>query len=203
MQAALATSPTAIAPIVRIHVKELRSMTTASTTQPATPTPTDPTPTYPTPTDPTSTDPAPAPRRYPEPRLEIRPADDPVLASLGHDPRSDYVETFWLPILGPSATLLVRRIALGLERCPDGFDIDTHHWAEELGLGSRGGKHSPLWRSIDRLCRFGLARRNGPRLVVHRQVPPLTLRQVERLPAHLRRRHDGRGSGSSPMPRAA
>lgn len=27
---------------------------------------------------------------------------DPVVEALGHDPRSLYVETFWLPVLGPT-----------------------------------------------------------------------------------------------------
>ena len=29
---------------------------------------------------------------------------DPVVERFGHAPRSVYVETYWLPILGPSAT---------------------------------------------------------------------------------------------------
>ena len=43
--------------------------------------------------------------------LPIVPWVDPVIDSLGFDPRSTYVETFWLGILGPSTTLLLRRIA--------------------------------------------------------------------------------------------
>ena len=52
---------------------------------------------------------------FPESRLEIRPWPDPVLDNLGHDARSPYVERYWLPILGPSATLLVRRLAAALD----------------------------------------------------------------------------------------
>lgn len=33
--------------------------------------------------------------------LAIRPWPDPVIDTLGHDPRSLYVERFWLPTLGP------------------------------------------------------------------------------------------------------
>ena len=36
--------------------------------------------------------------------LTIRPWPDPVIDSLGHDPRSHYVETYWLGILGPSTS---------------------------------------------------------------------------------------------------
>ncbi len=33
--------------------------------------------------------------------LHIRPWSDDVVDKLGFDPRSSYVEDFWLPILGP------------------------------------------------------------------------------------------------------
>jgi hypothetical protein len=35
-----------------------------------------------------------------QPRVEAWP--DPVIHGVGHDPRSAYVETFWLPVLGPA-----------------------------------------------------------------------------------------------------
>lgn len=35
--------------------------------------------------------------------LTIRPWPDEVIDALGHDPRSAYVERFWLGVLGPSA----------------------------------------------------------------------------------------------------
>jgi hypothetical protein len=38
--------------------------------------------------------------------LPVRPWPDPVIDALGHDPRSAYVERFWLGILGPSTTPL-------------------------------------------------------------------------------------------------
>jgi hypothetical protein len=33
--------------------------------------------------------------------LTIRPWPDALIDTLGYDPRSRYVETFWLPTLGP------------------------------------------------------------------------------------------------------
>ena len=38
------------------------------------------------------------------PCLGREPWLDPVIDELGHDPRSAYVETFWLPVLGPPTT---------------------------------------------------------------------------------------------------
>jgi len=40
--------------------------------------------------------------------LKIRPWWDPQLAVGGHPPRSLYFETYWLPVLGPAATLALR-----------------------------------------------------------------------------------------------
>ena len=41
--------------------------------------------------------------------LTIRPWPDDVIDSLGHDPRSHYVETYWLGILGPVTYLFLRK----------------------------------------------------------------------------------------------
>ncbi|MGF1598281.1 MAG: hypothetical protein ACFCVK_15330 [Acidimicrobiales bacterium] len=127
---------------------------------------------------------------FPESRLRITVWPDPVLDALGHDPRSSYVEQFWLSVLGPSAVLLLRRLAAALEVEPDGFDLDPLRWSQELGLGTKGGRHSPFWRTVDRSCRFGATHRNGEHLAVRRRLAPLSARQIERLPDHLRRAHD-------------
>ena len=49
----------------------------------------------------------------PRQTLTIRPWADPVIDRVGHDPRSSYVEQFWLAILGPSTTWLLRRRTSG------------------------------------------------------------------------------------------
>jgi hypothetical protein len=46
---------------------------------------------------------------------------DPVIDALGHDPRSWYVEQFWLSVLGPTSTWLMRRLAAGLDAAPGGL----------------------------------------------------------------------------------
>ncbi len=140
---------------------------------------------------------------FPEASLVVRPWHDPVLESAGHDPRSRYVEQYWVAILGPSATLLLRRFAAGLERYPDGFEVDPTAWALELGLGVRGGKNGPFWRSLDRACRFGAARRHGNVIAVRHKLAPLTARQIERLPPHLQRAHAAWVGASLPGSEAA
>ena len=55
--------------------------------------------------------------------LTIQPWPDPVIDTLGYDPRSRYVETFWLPTLGPTALLLLRHLADRFDRQPGGIEL--------------------------------------------------------------------------------
>jgi hypothetical protein len=114
--------------------------------------------------------------------LPVRPWPDGVIDALGHDPRSAYVERFWLGILGPSTTWLVRFLANRLDAEPEGFDLDLAATAQALGLGSKGGRHSPFMRALSRCCQFDVAEaRPDGTLAVRRKLPPLTRRQVLRL----------------------
>ena len=101
-----------------------------------------------------------------------------------------YVEQYWLGILGPSTTWLLRRLAAGLEANPEGFDLPLAATAQALGLGGRGGRHSPFMRAFTRCCQFDLAEaRSAGAIAVRRKLPPLNRRQVQRLPAHLQESH--------------
>ena len=51
----------------------------------------------------------------------IRPWIDPVVDEHGHDPRSTYVEQFWLGVIGPTATWIMRRLAAGFDTEPSGL----------------------------------------------------------------------------------
>jgi hypothetical protein len=122
--------------------------------------------------------------------LSVVPWTDPVIDALGHDPRSPYVETYWLAVLGPSTTWLLRRLAFRLEAEPDGFSLDLAETARSLGLGAKGGRHSPFVRAISRCVDFGLARAASyESLAVRRLLPPLSRRQVLHLPESLQRSH--------------
>ncbi len=124
------------------------------------------------------------------PTLGITAWEDSVIDALGHDPRSTYVETFWLGILGPSTTWLLRRLVAGLDRQPEGYDLDLADTARAIGLGSRGGRNSPFARSLSRCCQFGVAQfRGSDSLAVRRKVPPLARHQVERLTPELQTAH--------------
>lgn len=122
--------------------------------------------------------------------IRITPWSDPVLDQLGHDARSTYVERFWLPILGPTTTLFLRRVAHELDRHPDGFDLPVVDTASAMGLGVSGGRNAPFLRGMARAAKFKLARPMGhDTLAVQAKLPPLTRVQIERLPAHVRDEH--------------
>jgi len=116
---------------------------------------------------------------------------DPLVDAMGFDARSDYVERFWLPVLGPCTTLLLRRLADALEDGPRPLALEADELARSLGVGIRSGPTSPLHRSLARLERFGLARRRADQVLeVRRALPPLARAQVSRLPEALQRAHE-------------
>jgi hypothetical protein len=122
--------------------------------------------------------------------LSITPWADPIIDTLGHDPRSEYVERFWLPTLGPTSLLLIRRLAGFFDREPDGLTMDVVEFSQSLGLGAREGASSPLFRSLDRLVQFDLACMTEPgAFAVRRTVPPINRRHVHRLPPSLQHEH--------------
>lgn len=141
----------------------------------------------------------PAPVLVPLDTLTVNPWPDPVIDSVGQHPCSPYVEQFWLGVLGPSTTFLLRHLVTGLDAAPDGYELPMAITARRLGLGDKGGKHSPFMRSIGRLVQFELADLDdadadgldpgGSELRVRRRVPPLNRRQVARLPESLQDAH--------------
>ena len=131
-----------------------------------------------------------APPRASDPTLHIVRWLDPIADPHGVDPCSRYVELYWLGIIGPSATWLLRRLSYGLEVHRDGFELHLADTARSLGLGERMGKNSPFRRAFQRLCTFELARPYGPSgLAVRVHIPPLPLRHVSRLPESLQQSH--------------
>lgn len=127
---------------------------------------------------------------FPVHSLRVRPWADPVVEAVGHDAGGKYVERFWLGVLGPSSTWLLRLLADGLNGQPEGFEIEMQTAARSIGLGMKGGQHSPFMRSLARCCQFGLARFFDERtLLVRQTVPPLSARQLAKLPESLQTEH--------------
>ena len=132
--------------------------------------------------------------------IEILPWEDERSVQGGFDPRSAYVERFWLALIGPSTTWLLRRIAAGLDASPAGFSMPIAETARALGLGDRAGRHSAFVRTLSRMVVFELARPVGPeRLEVLRRLPPLNRRQLGRLGVDMQRDHEAWITSQTPL----
>jgi hypothetical protein len=121
--------------------------------------------------------------------LRVVALRDPVVEDGGHHPRSQYVETFYLAILGPSALVAARRLAAWLDASPDGFTVPLAVLARQLGLGTGTARNAPLPKTLARLAGFGLAAVVDGTYALRLAFPPLTPRQVRRLPLHLATAH--------------
>ncbi len=121
--------------------------------------------------------------------LRIVRLNDSIVDSLGYPARSTYAETYWLPLLGPSALWALRRISGWLDAERDGLELELADLARDLGLGGRVGRNSAVVHMLARLTVFGMAERRGEALAVRRIVPPLPRRHALRLPPRLAELH--------------
>lgn len=121
--------------------------------------------------------------------MTIRPWADPLVDERGHDPRSAYVERYWLGVIGPTATLIMRRFADEFDRDPEGFLIDLEHTASTMGLSFTKGQHSPFGRAIHRCVMFGLAQPTADGYEVRRMFPNVAQRHISRLPDDVQAAH--------------
>lgn len=122
-------------------------------------------------------------------RLVIVRWRDPLIERLGHDALGDYVELFWLGVLGPTATWLLRRLAVAAVAHPDGHHVNLPAMASALGLGWDSNRANAFGRALQRLVMFGMARHVDGTVAVRTVVPPLSVRHLARLPEHLQRAH--------------
>lgn len=98
---------------------------------------------------------------------------------------SAYVETFWLPLIGPTATWCYRRLASLAENYPDGCIIDESELAGQLGVTIPA-----LRKTIERLAYFQfLVRRGHTNLAVRTTVRRLSALRLQKLTPQLRDLH--------------
>ncbi len=124
-----------------------------------------------------------------ESTLIVLPWPDREADQQGHDVRGRYVELFVLPILGPTATWLLRRLVDGLEAFPDGYELDLAETAGALGLIHLPERPGPFAKALDRTVMFGYTRPMPYGLAVRTHLQSLAAKQISRLPAHLRSMH--------------
>ena len=121
--------------------------------------------------------------------LRVVPLRDPLVEAAGHDPRSPYVESFWLPVVGPSALVTARHFGAWLEESPEGFSVSLAVLAHQLGLGTGTGRNSSLVKTLVRLSTFGLAVVRGDAYAMRLAFPSLARRHLRRLAPHLVEAH--------------
>ena len=115
---------------------------------------------------------------------------DPKVDTTGFDALGEYTEMFWLPIIGPTATLALRRLCRWTDESPNGFRVTRENLAVTLGLGKATSRNSSLIRTLVRLVDFGFARREDDQFAVRRVVPVVPARLADRFPLGLASRHD-------------
>ena len=122
--------------------------------------------------------------------IALIPWLDRRIDAFGHDPRSTYVEQFWLATLGPSTTWFLRHCADVLDET-GGTRLNLRVTAGTLGIGHEGGARSAMAKTVARACRFRAARSVGSTtLAVRLRLPQLSHRQVQRLPKSVQRCHE-------------
>lgn len=109
-------------------------------------------------------------------RARLEPGE-PVLSA--------YFERFWLPILGPSGVVLMRRLAVDL-RHAGGVDLS---YEPDVLARCCGFGEAHLRRTLRRLMAMHLVRRNKGVYEVRVAVWRLDGRQVGRLPRGLAAEH--------------
>lgn len=126
----------------------------------------------------------------------VRPWHDPSIDRCGHDPRSRYVERFWLGVLGPSATWLLRRFQDELDGSapstgvPPAVRVDLTALARQMGMSYVPGRESAFSRAIQRCVMFGVAHHTPDGLAVRRRIPHVAERHLRRLPPAVAIAHD-------------
>lgn len=119
------------------------------------------------------------------PTVQVRPLVEAQVEGCCYDARDAYVETYWLPVLGPSALLALRRISAWLASDPTGIAIDLVDFGASLGVGTGTGRNTQINRTLARLIDFRLARVVGEHLEVAMTLGPLPTGLRRRLPLPL------------------
>lgn len=137
------------------------------------------------------------PSRYPQaPDLRgveianILPITDPSRDPDNFDPRSEYAENFWLPVLGPSTMWFMRKVADRFDHEPDGFELDLLDTSRSLGITGSGGRSNAFHRALNRAVSFHMGRTvDDTTIAIRRFMPQLHQGQINRLTPRLQQKH--------------
>jgi hypothetical protein len=119
---------------------------------------------------------------------------DATVETLGYSPDHPYIEGAIVAVVGPSATLLWKRLARHVvDAAGVPVTVDTIDLLACVGLGPGLAKNSIGARTVARMAAFDMARRagrDGNLLAVRTALAPLNAARASRLPASARRYHD-------------
>jgi len=125
--------------------------------------------------------------------LKIVPWIDPIVDEKGFAVNDPYIEMFWLPVLGPTATWLYRRMVSGVMTDSAGVIVDMGELARGIGVAYTHGRHNPFARALHRCMMFGAAQQVATHpihtVAVRRHLPLLPHRHLSRLPEPLQIAH--------------
>lgn len=111
--------------------------------------------------------------------------NDPAVTT-GIPADSDDALVWLTPILGPTATLILHRLARYLTNAPE-CAFTTSELAATFGLANTDGTPSPAFaKALKRLHMFGMARTIGSHTEIRLIIPPLPQRHLARIPTYLR-----------------
>lgn len=120
---------------------------------------------------------------------------DPIVEESGYPLNAAYVETFWLPVLGPTALWTARRLA-GMVATRSAVEVDVERLAMAVGVGTNRGADDIMPLTIRRLVGFGVMQGHREFYEVRTHLSELPSRRVERLPEFLREEHARRTAAS-------
>jgi hypothetical protein len=121
--------------------------------------------------------------------LTFEPWPDPAVDHFDCHPEGTYSRLAWLPIVGPSSWLMWGTLAVQLRREPQ-VQWELGALAEAHGLQRGAGQHGMVRRTLARLGQFRLcAPVDDTYHLVRLTAPPVTRRQLERLPSFVAEIH--------------
>lgn len=129
-------------------------------------------------------------QKWPDPAAETEGVEVTLTPD---EPADHYFANFWLPILGPTCTILAARLA-GATYEESRVPVTAGYLAASLGLSQPHGRNCALSNSLDRLEKFKVIRRVGVQgaddtIQARTHIRVLTGGQHERLPEELKPVH--------------
>jgi len=113
---------------------------------------------------------------------------DATNSFFAYDP---YVETFWLKVLGPTATLLTNYLSMNSITNRNAFKADLSELSFELGTGVRSGKQSPVSKQLKRLVQNEIIFQiSENEFLVPKCISPMKVMQLSKLDNQNRIRHE-------------